>query len=81
MCGNQLTALDPTIGDLKSLKELDLSSNQITTLPPSFTSLASLVQLNLGKGSVNASATICTCVLLCPALGLKSTLLNGSVCG
>lgn len=49
MCGNQLTSLDPGIGELKNLKELDLSSNQITTLPSSFTLLTSLVNLNLGK--------------------------------
>jgi Leucine-rich repeat (LRR) protein len=57
MCGNQLTSLDPGIGELKNLKELDLSSNQITTLPSSFTLLTSLVNLNLGKAhEVNAPA-------------------------
>ncbi|MEM7055697.1 MAG: leucine-rich repeat domain-containing protein [Bacteroidota bacterium] len=43
----KLTSLDPAIGQLTSLKKLDLSYNELTSLPPEFEQLASLEELML----------------------------------
>jgi len=46
---NKLSTLPESIGNLFSLKELDLANNQLTTLPESISNLKSLQTLNLGR--------------------------------
>ncbi|KKL06654.1 hypothetical protein LCGC14_2593890, partial [marine sediment metagenome] len=44
---NQLTALPESIGNLKSLQELDLKYNQLTALPGSMWQLKNLESIDL----------------------------------
>ncbi|XP_047946137.1 probable LRR receptor-like serine/threonine-protein kinase At2g24230 [Salvia hispanica] len=46
---------ETTIGKLKKLESLDLSSNKIATLPSDFWSLGSLINLNLSHNQISGS--------------------------
>ncbi len=62
---NQLKALPPEIGRLKSLRRLDLSRNQLTTLPPELGKLTALEELTLSGNPL---------VSLHPAIGRLTSL-------
>jgi hypothetical protein len=47
LCGKQLTALPPEIGQLTGLRQLNLSSNQLTALPAEIGQLTELYRLYL----------------------------------
>jgi internalin A len=51
---NQMIALPPEIGELKSLTTLDLGGNQLTTLLPEIGELKSLTTLNLWDNQLTA---------------------------
>ena len=54
---SSVVSLPESIGEIKGLKELDLSSNQLTSLPESFINLTSITKLNLSDNQFSEIPT------------------------
>jgi hypothetical protein len=54
---NLLASLPESFGELKELKELDLSNNELTSLPESFVNLTSITKLNLSNNKFSTIPT------------------------
>eukprot|EP00727_Mastigamoeba_balamuthi_P001092 m51a1_g10980 putative leucine rich repeat protein (482) ;mRNA; r:292589-295662 len=65
LCGMQLTALPPDIGQLTSITQLNVYNNQLRELPPDIGRLTNLVALSIGSNQLQT---------LSPDIGLLTNL-------